>query len=886
MREKTYNIAEIERKLSKKWSEKNFFKESGKGKKVPFCVMMPPANITGSLHMGHALTYTLQDVLIRFNRMQGRDVLWQPGVDHAGIATQMVVERQLDQEGLKKSDLGREAFLDRIWAWKEESGGVITEQLKRLGASANWERSRFTMDEKFNKAVNKCFISLFDKGLIYRDKRLVNWDVKFQTAVSDLEVELREEKGTLWYIKYPLEDDPSAFITVATTRPETMLGDTAVAVHKDDERYKHLIGKRLRLPLTNRIIPIIADEHCDPEKGSGAVKITPAHDFNDFQVGKRQNLDILNIFDSTAHLNDNVPEIYQGLERFASRRKILEDLQELELLEKEEPIVHSVPYGDRSGVIIEPWMTDQWFVDAKKLSYPAIKAVEKGDISFVPKQWAEVYFEWLRNIEPWCISRQIWWGHQIPAWHGPDGHIFVASSEKEAIFKAKKYYGEKDFDLIRDTDVLDTWFSSSLWPFVTLGWPENTKELKQYYPTQVLVTGTDLVFFWVARMIMMGLHFTKDIPFSTVYMHPLVLDEKGEKMSKSKGNVINPLELIEKYGADALRYTITSLSVQGKNIKLAEKRVEGSRNFVTKIWNISRYLMMNECTYDPLFNPHQVNLSVNQWIIYKLSDLTVEVTEALQTYKFNEASHHLYQFVRGTFCDWYVEFTKPILKGSSVEEQEETRKCLAWCFFNILKLLHPMMPFVTDSLSMQFMNIESDNSFSLSKQSWPIFDKEANFDEAARELDWISDLVAEIRSLRTESNIAPKTMLTANILGATDQHKKWIERHQELVFKLARLDKINVVKELPAGCIQLVQGSITIGISLGDIIDIDKEKNRLRKEIERLVVDLKQLKTKLKNKKFMERAPKEIVDEQLRRRDQVKAKIIKIQQALERIEGF
>jgi len=887
MQEKNYNVTKTEEILSEKWARNNFFKRAEKEKKAePFCIMMPPANVTGSLHIGHALTYTLQDIIVRFNRMCGRDVLWQPGVDHAGIATQMVVERQLEKKGIEKSSLSREDFLRHVWSWKEESGGLIVDQLKRLGASANWDRSRFTMDDRFNKAVNKCFITLFEKNLIYRDKRLVNWDVKLQTAISDLEVEVKEEKGTLWYIKYPLADDPTVFVIVATTRPETLFGDTAVAVHKDDERYKKLIGKCLQLPLTHKKIPIIADEHCDPGKGSGAVKITPAHDFNDFQVSKRHNLDIINILDSKACLNEEVPEAYRGLERFCARKEVLKELSELGLLEKEEEIIHGVPYGDRSGTVIEPWMTDQWFVNAKELSVAAIEAVENKKTKFIPEKWKAVYFEWLKNIEPWCISRQIWWGHQVPAWHGPDGKIFVGASEDEVRHQARKYYGSENFALNRDTDVLDTWFSSALWPFVTLGWPEKTEDLDFYYPTQVLITGSDLIFFWVARMMMMGLYFMKDVPFSKVYMHPLVLDEKGQKMSKSKGNVINPLQLIDEYGADALRCTISSLSAQGKNIRLSEKQIEGSRNFATKIWNTSRYLAMNGCEYDDSFNPCEVKVSVNRWIVYKLEKLVAKVTLAFQAYKFNESSYCLYQFIWGTFCDWYVEFSKPIINGSCQKQKEETKKCLAWCFMIILKLMHPIMPFITDKLAMQLLNIDITGDFSLSKEDWPSLEEKIEFKEAADDIDWVCNFVTEIRVLRMQSNIAPKVMLTANILEASDSHKSRVNRCRDLILTLAKVEKINFVEKLPPGCIQLIQDGITVGIPMQGVIDVDKERQRLIGTMEKLEVELNSLKKKLDNEEFMKKAPQSIIEEQHRRQDMAMAKLSSTRHALERLESI
>ena len=624
MLDKTYQPAEIEPRLYKMWEDAGAFK-CGQADRLargaePYCIVIPPPNVTGSLHMGHALNNTIQDILIRFERMRGKDVLWQPGTDHAGIATQMVVERQLMENQLPgRRDMGREAFVERVWEWKAESGGVITNQLRRLGASCDWSRERFTMDDGLSRAVLKVFVELYREGLIYKDKRLVNWDPKFLTAISDLEVVQTEVNGHLWHFRYPVKGEEGRFITVATTRPETMLGDTGVAVHPDDERFKDLIGKTVVLPIVGREIPIVADTYADPEQGSGAVKITPAHDFNDFEVGRRNDLELINIFDEHAHLNDEVPEKYRGLERYAARKIIVEELDSLGLVELIEDHTHTVPYGDRSNEVIEPWLTDQWYVDAKTLAQPAIEAVESGKTVFVPRNWEKTYFEWMRNIQPWCISRQLWWGHQIPAWYGPDGKVFVALDEDEAHAQAEAHYDEA-VALTRDEDVLDTWFSSALWPFSTLGWPDQTPELARYYKTNVLVTGFDIIFFWVARMMMTGLHFMKDenkqpeVPFDTVYIHALVRDEKGQKMSKSKGNVIDPLELIESYGADALRFTLAAMAAQGRDIKLATSRVEGYRNFATKLWNAARFCEMKECRSAAGFDPSSADLSVNRWI--------------------------------------------------------------------------------------------------------------------------------------------------------------------------------------------------------------------------------------------------------------------------------
>ena len=671
MLEKTYNHADIEPRISQTWEDAQAFRAghalSVNPKAEPFSIVIPPPNVTGSLHMGHALNNTLQDVLARFERMRGRDVLWQPGTDHAGIATQSLVERQLtEKQQPSRRELGREEFLKRVWAWKEHSGGTIVNQLKRLGASCDWSRERFTMDEGLSRAVIKVFVDLHNQGLIYKDKRLVNWDPKLQTAISDLEVVPVETKGHLWYFKYPIKDAgelEKKFIIVATTRPETMLGDTAVAVNPKDERWKPYVGKTVILPLVGREIPIIADDYADPEQGTGAVKITPAHDFNDFEVGRRHDLELINILTETGKLNDNVPEAYRGMDRFAARKKVVADLESLELVEKIEPYVLKVPYGDRSHEVIEPFLTDQWYVDAKTLAQPALEVVREGKTQFIPENWRNVYFQWLENIQPWCISRQLWWGHQIPAWYGPDGHIFVAHDEAEAHAQAAKHYG-KPAELTRDEDVLDTWFSSALWPFSTMGWPDETPELERYYPTSVLVTGFDIIFFWVARMMMMGMHFMKDVPFRDVYIHALVRDEKGAKMSKSKGNVVDPLHVMEDYGADALRFTMAAMAAQGRDIKLSMQRIEGYRNFATKLWNAARFCEMNGCVRRADFDPAKAETILNKWIYAEANATAAAVTEAIENYRFNDAANEVYRFVWNRFCDWYVEFAKPVFMGS------------------------------------------------------------------------------------------------------------------------------------------------------------------------------------------------------------------------------
>ena len=647
MREKSYRPQEIEEKQYRLWEASGAFAAGKRHDAAPYTIVIPPPNVTGSLHMGHALNNTLQDVLIRYERMRGRDVLWQPGMDHAGIATQMVVERQLDAEGASRHDLGREAFIDRVWAWKAESGGTIANQLRRLGASCDWERERFTMDEGLSRAVLEVFVTLYKQGLIYKDKRLVNWDPKLHTAISDLEVEQREIQGHLWHIRYPIEGEEGRAIVVATTRPETMLGDTAVAVHPDDDRYRDLIGKYAVLPLVGRLLRIVADGHADPEQGSGAVKITPAHDFNDFEVGRRHDLELVNVLDENAVINDAAPEAYRGLDRYDARDKVVADLEARDLVERVEEHTHVVPYGDRSGVVIEPWLTDQWYVDAATLAKPAIEAVRSGRTVFVPRHWERTYFEWMENIQPWCVSRQLWWGHQIPAWYGPDGEIFVERTEEEARSAAEAHYG-KSVELTRDEDVLDTWFSSALWPFSTLGWPDETPELERHYPTDVLVTGFDIIFFWVARMMMMGLHFMDEVPFHTVYIHALVRDEKGQKMSKSKGNIMDPLAVADGPGADALRFTLAAMAAQGRDVKLSHSRIEGYRNFATKLWNAARFCEMNECRDVNGFDPTTCRSTVNKWIVGEVGRLSRRVAEEIEAYRFNEAASAAYRGTWGT----------------------------------------------------------------------------------------------------------------------------------------------------------------------------------------------------------------------------------------------
>jgi len=887
MLEKTFNAAEVEARHGKRWEDSGAFAAQVDSQSPPYTIMMPPPNVTGSLHMGHALTFTLQDVLIRHRRMSGRDALWQPGTDHAGIATQMVVERQLEAKGITRHDLGRESFIDRVWEWKGESGGTITRQLRRLGASTDWGRERFTMDEGLSAAVRRVFVTLHKQGLIYRAKRLVNWDPKLHTAISDLEVENREVKGHMWHLKYPVDGLDNTYIIVATTRPETMLGDSAVAVHPEDERFRHLIGKSVRLPIVDRLIPIVGDEYSDPTKGTGAVKITPAHDFNDFQVGTRHSLPLINIFDRDAKVNDSAPAAYQGLDRYEARKRVVAEFEALGLLDRIEPHTHVVPYGDRSGVVIEPWLTDQWFVDAATLAKPAIEAVESGRTRFVPKHWENTYFEWMRNIQPWCISRQIWWGHQVPAWYGPDGQFFVEEDEAAAKTAAAAHYG-KPVELTRDQDVLDTWFSSALWPFSTLGWPEQTPELARYYPTDVLVTGFDIIFFWVARMMMMGIHFMGDVPFKDIYIHALVRDEKGQKMSKSKGNIIDPLDLIGKYGCDALRFTLAALAAQGRDIKLAESRVEGYRNFATKLWNAARFCQMNECRPVEGFDPKTVRQTVNRWIVGKAADLADRVGAALDSYRYDTAAGAAYQFAWGTFCDWYLEFAKPILQGGSdAAAQAETRATAAWTLDVILHVLHPFMPFITEELWAELGGRQD----LLMARPWPRFDGLADAGAEA-EMDWVVRVVSNVRTVRSEMNVPAGAQVDLLVSGLAADKRAWAATHAELLTRLARLASFDgdaaperVAQAFSHGAAQLVVDEATLVMPLGGVIDVDKERARLDKEIVRLEGEIARVDKKLGNAEFIAKARPEVVEEQQERRAEWAAARDKTIEARARLSG-
>ena len=858
--DKKYSHQDIEKRIHSKWELNDSFKAptSLDSQNENYCIVIPPPNVTGNLHMGHALNNTLQDILIRYNRMLGKDVLWQAGTDHAGIATQMVVERKLDNDKkLKKEDLGRDKFVDEIWKWKEESGGQIINQLKRLGSSCDWSRERFTLDEGLSKAVIHVFNKLYEDGLIYRDKRLVNWDTKFQTAISDLEVQQKEVEGNLWYIKYELEEDKNTFITIATTRPETLLGDTAIAVNPEDPKHKKLIGKKAIIPLSGRVIPIIGDDYAKLEEGTGAVKITPAHDFNDFEVGKRNGLEMINIMDRKGALveEDFIPEKYRGLDRFDARKQILKDLEGEGYLVKVEEHTHSVPHGDRSGVVIEPYLTDQWYVDAKKLAVDAIIAVKNKQTKFVPSNWEKTYFEWMDNIQPWCISRQLWWGHQIPVWYGPDETYFVAINESEALQKAKEHYG-KSVSLKRDEDVLDTWFSSALWPFSTLGWPEHTNEFKKYYNTDVLVTGFDIIFFWVARMMMMGLYFTKEVPFHTIYIHALVRDEQGQKMSKSKGNVIDPLTLIEKYGADSLRFTLSSMAAQGRDIKLSESRVEGYRNFITKIWNVARFISTYEIKADKSFDPNLVTQDVNKWILGELNNLNNKINVSLKEFKFNDASSEIYTFTWHLYCDWYIEILKDTISDKS-EESEETRQTLIYSFLNLLKICHPFMPFVTEEIN----GIFSDEKTMLVTSNWPDL-IEINSKQAEANYKYLIDIISEIRSIRSELRVAPSNRIQLLVMKEDNNLLNVLNNNSNIVQRMARLSSIKYIDVIPDNAIQFNILGVNFGLDLKGIINAKEELSRLNKELRKTIVDLNIVEKKLDNKKFLDNAPRDIIEKQ------------------------
>ncbi|HEY2033724.1 MAG TPA: valine--tRNA ligase [Rhizomicrobium sp.] len=920
MLDKTFNPGEVEGRIYAEWERSGAFRAGRRPDAKPFSIVIPPPNVTGRLHIGHALNNTLQDALARFERMRGKDVLWQPGMDHAGIATQLVVERQLAEKQQSRVGLGREKFLEEVWRWKNESGGAITQQLRRLGASADWSRERFTMDDGLSRAVVKVFVELYKQNLIYKDKRLVNWDPRLQTAVSDLEVENIEMKGHLWYLKYRIDGQMGRFITVATTRPETMLGDVAVAVHPDDERYKDLIGKFAILPLANRRIPIIADEYSDPEKGTGAVKITPGHDFNDFEVGKRHNLPVLNILNKDGTLNDTVPEAYRGLDRFVARKTIVGDLEAVELLDKVEPITHAVPHDEKTKtVVLEPMMTEQWYLNVQPLADKAIKAVEDGRTKFVPDNWTGVYFNWMRNIHPWCISRQLWWGHQIPVWYGPKKVVeqelraypfkeFVAQTEDEARKEAETYYGAKvrfvsqdeNFDhaltswsieykekresvvpLRRDPDVLDTWFSSALWAFSTLGWPDETPELKRFYPTSVLVTGFDIIFFWVARMMMMSLWFMPDVPFKTVFIHTRVLDEKGVKMSKTKGNVVDPLDLIDEYGADALRFTLALAAGQGRDMRIGPSRVEVNRNFATKLWNATRFCEINGCETVADFDPAKVTLTPNQWIVTETAATARELTTKLEALRFNEAASAAYHFIYDVFCDWYLEIAKPIFNGSDEKAKAETRATAAWARDTIFQLLHPLMPFITEELWAR--TAVMPRASMLIEGPWPKLDALPKFEDASRAMNWVIDLVKGVRSVRAEMNVPPSAKIALVLKDADAASKATLAANSDVILTLARLSSADVADVLPKGSAQFVLGEATVGLPLGDVIDFAKERARLEKELKKAEEEIDRIDAKLSNEQFVSRAPEDVLTEQREKRAEYAATATRLKEAVARL---
>ncbi|WP_240007325.1 valine--tRNA ligase [Pseudaquidulcibacter saccharophilus] len=887
MLEPNFSSKSQEAEIYKNWEDAGAFKPDMEGNKAPYSMVIPPPNVTGSLHLGHALNNTLQDILARFERMRGKSVLWQPGLDHAGIATQMVVERQLAQAGGNESraSLGREKFIERVWQWKAESGGTIVSQLKRLGASCDWSRERFTMDEGLSEAVLKVFVQLHKEGLIYRAKRLVNWDPHFETAISDLEVINEEKAGHFWHFKYPLENgetyefpiaydeegnpteyETRNYISIATTRPETMLGDGAVAVHPSDKRYASIVGKKVLLPLADRYIPIIADEYPDPDFGSGAVKITGAHDFNDYKVAQRHNLPMYELMDTKARMADAdfIPAKYRGLDRFEARKQIVADIDELGLLLEVEDKTISQPIGDRSGVVIEPMLTDQWYVDAKTLSVPALEAVKSGNVTFTPDNWKETYFQWLENIEPWCISRQLWWGHRIPAWYDENGNIFVELTEEEAQKAADEKNGAPT-KLKRDEDVLDTWFSSGLWPFSTLGWPEKTEYLDKFYPTTTLVTMFDIIFFWVARMMMMGIHFTGKAPFKNIIIHSRVVDEKGKKMSKSKGNIIDPVPLIDEYGADALRFCLAIAAGPGRDIRMSAKRVEGYRNFGTKLWNAARFCQMNECVSDAEFNPENVTHTLNKWIVSQVARTAKDIERNLESFRFDEAAGTLYSFIWNIFCDWYLELIKPLLNGEDEELKAETRKTAAWVIDEILKLLHPFMPFITEELWGKVAEFGHGREDMLINQAWPKYPLALINDDVEKEIAWVIDLISGIRSLRAETNINAGTKITAILVGGTQDSVNLLEKYQDVIDRLARLEYSTSANETPKGSVTFVHNEAVVALPLAGVLDVEAEKVRLSKEVARCIAEIKKIEGKLGNENFVARAPQEVVDEQKER---------------------
>jgi valyl-tRNA synthetase len=853
-----YDHSIQEKKIYDFWENKKLFSPLKTKNNKKFSIVIPPPNVTGRLHMGHALNNSLQDLLIRFYRMNGYETLWQPGTDHAGIATQAVVEKNLSKEGINKNELGREKFIEKVWEWKAESGDLIINQLKKLGCSCDWSRSRFTMDEDLSKAVIKVFVSLYNDKLIYKDKKLVNWDTKLQTAISDLEVIQQDVQSQLYYIKYPIENSQD-FITIATTRPETMMGDTAIAVNPKDNRYKNLIGKLVTIPIVNRKIKIIKDNYADPEQGTGAVKITPAHDFNDYLVGKRNKLEIINILNKDGTINENGISSYQGLDRFEARKQLVKELKEKNFLDKIEAIKNKVPYGDRSNTIIEPLLTEQWFVNAKQLAKKSIEVVKKKKTTFFPENWTKTYYQWMNNIEPWCISRQIWWGHRIPVWYGQDKKVFVAENYKLAEDLAKKFYKNKSFKLTQETDVLDTWFSSALWPFATLGWPENTSELKKFYPTSVLVTGFDIIFFWVARMLMMGNHFLKKTPFNKVYVHALVRDEKGQKMSKSKGNVIDPLDLINEFGADPLRFTLIAMASPGRDVKLSKDRITGYRNFITKIWSANNFLKLNSCSLTKPPKIKNIKLKVNQWIYLELQKTIEQINKHINDFRFDEASRVIYNFVWHTFCDWYIEFLKPIFNSKNKSLIDEAKVFSTYILSNILKLLHPFIPFFTE-YAWKENNLDKILKSDLINADWPKTEKMSSFNQSSLEIETLIQIISSIRSTKVQLNIPPKEYCNIIFFNETKKIKKSINSNVDIIKQVGRVNNIVVKEDKHKNVIQIIVLNEKIGLEFDTNIDVQSQIKRLLEKQNEIENKINLLNKKLSNNEYLKKAPKDIVD--------------------------
>jgi len=856
MQNSNYNHNTIENEIYDYWEKNNFFKPK-RNKKKHFSIVIPPPNVTGNLHMGHALNNSLQDLLVRFYRMNGYETLWQPGTDHAGIATQAIVEKKILDKGIEKKRIGRDKFIEEVWKWKKESGDQILKQLKKLGCSCDWSRNRFTMDKDLSEAVIKTFVKLHKENIIYKDTKLVNWDTKLETAISDLEVEQREVQSNLYYIKYKIhgEDD---FLIISTTRPETMLGDSAVAVNPKDERYKKYIGKEIIIPIVQRKVKIIADSYVSIGQGSGALKVTPAHDFNDFDIGKRHDLEFINIFEKNGKLNKIVPNELVGLDRFEARINIIKKLKELKLLEKIENIKNAVPYGDRSNSIIEPLLTEQWFVDAKFLAKKAIQVVKKKKTNFFPNNWTKTYFQWMNSIQPWCISRQLWWGHRIPAWYSDEGKIFVAENEKEAKKISKKYYN-KNVKLVRDEDVLDTWFSSSLWPFATLGWPKKTYELKRFYPTSVLVTGFDIIFFWVARMMMMGNYLIKKVPFSKVYVHALVRDEKGQKMSKSKGNVIDPLNVINKYGADSLRFTLISMAAPGRDVKLSEDRVKGYRNFLNKMWNANNFSKMNKCKLSKKKFVKKTSLDINKWIYFKLTETTNEAKVHISNFRFDEAAKIIYQFVWHSYCDWYIEFLKPIFDSKNTKNIEESRNMSAYIQANILILLHPFIPFFTEKVWQDF---RFQNYFKepLMFKDWNI-EKQSNFNKSYNKVEWLISLVTSIRSTKVNLNISPGSFINISTAELSSDKISIINDNLSLLKRLGRIGDVSSL-DLTKNGIKIIVGGESISLYFDQSLDLKAQWQKISRKVKDLGDKVNAINSKIKNKSFLKNAPKQIVEKE------------------------